>query len=117
MRIQINNCRRNPSVDSYLRKRIDLYLGRLSNRIEHLDATILDENNGKGGKDKICSINIKLSPRGFLHVRAKHYDVYSAIVKATHRAEAMVKKALKRNHHKVTPLGRVVESGEPSAQG
>jgi len=98
MQINIHNKRKNRRVDNYIRDRLDLVVGRFAERIGHIDVHVIDENNGKGGEDKICTIDLKLTPRGQLHVRAKHLNLYSAIVKAVHRAEKVVAKAVDKGH-------------------
>lgn len=98
MQVNVSNKKQNPKLDSYVRDRLDLVVGRFDDRISHVDVRLLDENNGKGGDDKICAIEIKLIPRGQLHVRAKNENIYSAIVKAVHRAETVVAKAVDRGH-------------------
>lgn len=100
MTIQVNiyNKRKNARVDTYVRDRIELVVGRFEDRIGHVEVHVIDENGLKGGEDKICTIDIKLTPRGQLHVQAKHDNIYSAIVKAVHRAECVVAKAVDKGH-------------------
>ena len=98
MLINIHNKRHNPSVEEYIRNRLNLVIGRFAERIGHIECHVLDENGSKGGEDKICTIDIKLSPRGNLHVRATHTSIYSAVVKAVHRAETVVAKAVEKGH-------------------
>jgi len=98
MKIKIYNKKKNPRIESYVQERMELVVGRFSERIGHVDVHLVDENGIKGGVDKICTIDIKLTPRGQLHVRAKHENLYSAIVKAIHRAETVVAKAVDRGH-------------------
>jgi len=98
MQINIHNKRKNTRVDNYVYDRLELVVGRFADRIGHIDVHVFDENGTKGGEDKICTIDIKLTPRGQLHVRAKHLNLYSAIVKAVHRAETVVAKAVDKGH-------------------
>lgn len=98
MQINIHNKRKNQRVNNYIYDRLELVVGRFAERIGHIDVHVIDENNMKGGEDKICTIDIKLTPRGQLHVRAKHDNLYRAIVKAVHRAETVVAKAVDRGH-------------------
>ena len=96
MRINMYNKRKNPFVDRYVRDRLQLVIGRFAERIERVDVHVVDENGAKGGQDKVCTIDLKLTPRGQFHVRAKHENLYAAIVKAIHRAETVVAKAIDR---------------------
>lgn len=98
MLVNIHNKRKNPRIDNYVRDRIELVVGRFAERIGHIDVHLIDENGAKGGEDKVCAIDIKLTPRGNLHVRAKHDNLYRAIVKAVHRAETVVAKAVDKGH-------------------
>ena len=124
MHINIFNKRANPKVDEYVRDRIDLVVGRFAERIDHLEVQVIDENGPKGGEDKVCTIDIKLIPRGRLHVRARHENLYSAIVKAIHRAESVIAKAVDRGHrgHEVRHQGGGIrnlpfEEEGPRAEG
>lgn len=123
MRVNIHNKKKNPRVDSYVEERLELVVGRFEDRIGHIDVHVLDENGLKGGEDKVCTIDIKLVPRGQLHVRARHNNVYSAIVKAIHRAETVVAKAVDRGHlglearHRQTGLRNVRMGPEVHAEG
>ena len=96
--IDIYNKRNNSKLDHYVRERLDLIVDKFHERIGHIEVHLLDENNGKGGEDKICTIDIKLNPRGQLHVRAKQDNLYAAASKAIHRAETVVAKAVDRSH-------------------
>jgi putative sigma-54 modulation protein len=98
MKINVINKKRNSRVESYVRERLELVVGRFADRISHVDVHVVDENGVKGGEDKICTIDIKLIPRGQLHVRAKNQDLYAAIVKAVHRAETVVAKTVDKGH-------------------
>lgn len=98
MRINVINKKRNPQVDDFVREKLDSIVGRFDDRIQHVDVHVVDQNDGKGGEDKICTIDIKLIPRGQLHVRAKNENLYAAISKAIHRAETVVAKAIDRTH-------------------
>lgn len=98
MLVNVVNKKKNPRIEDYARDRIDLVVGRFADRISRVDLHVLDENAGKGGEDKVCTIDIKLVPRGQVHVRAKNGNVYAAIVKAIHRAETVIAKAVDRNN-------------------
>lgn len=98
MQVRLCNKRNNPKLNAYVHDRLELVIGRFEDRIGHVDIRLLDENDGKGGPDKICTIDIKLNPRGQLHVRAKNADMYAAVVKAVHRAESVLAKTIQRGH-------------------
>lgn len=98
MQVNVINKKRNLDIERYARERLDLVIGRFADRISHVELHVVDENGTKGGEDKICTIDIKLVPRGQLHVRARNENLYSAIVKAVHRAETVVAKAVDKGH-------------------
>jgi ribosome-associated translation inhibitor RaiA len=98
LKVNVVNKKRNPKIETFVLDHLELSIGRFDERILRVNVHIVDESNGKGSEDKICSIDIKLIPRGQLHVRAKQDNIYSAIVKATHRAESVVEKAIEKGH-------------------
>lgn len=98
MQVNVINKKNNAKVEAYARDRLELVMGRFADRVSHVDVHVIDENGTKGGCDKTCTIDMKLIPRGQLHVRAKHDDLYSAIAKAIHRAETVVAKAVDKGH-------------------
>ena len=98
VKINVINKKQNSQVDDFVRDKLELLVGRFAERIGLIDVRVVDENNGRGGEDKICTIDIKLIPRGQMHVRAKNENLYAAIAKAAHRAESVVAKAVERGH-------------------
>lgn len=98
IKVNVTNKHRNPRIETSVCDRLELVVGRFSDRIAHLDVHIRDENGLKGGGLKTCTIDIKLDPRGQLHVQAKHENLYAAIGKAIHRAETVIAKAVDRGH-------------------
>ena len=98
MLVNVINKKKNPRIEAYARDRLDLVVGRFADRISRVDVRVIDENAGKGGEDKVCTIDIKLVPRGQVHVRAKNGNMYAAIVKAIHRAETVIAKSVDRNN-------------------
>jgi ribosome-associated translation inhibitor RaiA len=112
MQIRIFNKIHNQKLDDYLRRRLELVVGRFEKRIAHIEVHLLDENDSKGGEDKVCTIEVKLIPRGQLHVRAKHEDIYAAAVKAVHRVESVVAKAVDRSHRSSAARHRAGSTAE-----
>ena len=98
MAVDIFNRIHNPQLDHFMRERLQMLIGRFPHRVGHIDVNLFDENAGKGGEDKLCTIDVKLIPRGRLHVRAEHSDMYAAALKAIHRAEQVVAKTVDRGH-------------------
>lgn len=102
LNIDIHNKRHNPAIDEYVRKRLELVVGRFHKRLGRIEVRLLDENSGKGGVDKTCNIDAALIPRGKLHVHATELDMHEAILKAVHRLETVVAKAVHRGHRSET---------------
>lgn len=98
MKIEVTNKKKNPAVEQFARDRFETAVGRFAKRIAHAEVHLADESAAKGSDEKVCAIDIKLNPRGHVHVRAKHSSVYTAIAKALRRAEAVIAKAAERNH-------------------
>ena len=92
----IYNPRHNPEVAKFIREHIDLSLGKFDDRITRMEIRVLDENAGKGGDDKVCTIDVKLGGLGQYHVRAKTDDVYASVLRAIHKVDALISKKVDR---------------------
>ncbi len=86
------------SVEAYARERVELVIGRFADRIGHVDMHLACENSRHGNDEFLCTFDIKLTPRGIIHVSAKNETSRSAIVKAVHRAESALAKVVDRGH-------------------
>ncbi len=98
LKIDIYNERHNPAIDEFTVNRLELVVGRFHARLGHIEVRLLDENASKGGVDKTCKLDAALIPRGTLHVHATEADMHEAILKAVHRLETVVAKAVDRGH-------------------
>ena len=98
LKIDVHNKQKNEKLDAYVRDRLELIIGRFAERVGHIEVHLVDENSSKGGEDKICTIDVKLTPRGQLHVRAKQDNLYAAALKAIHRAETVIAKTVDKGH-------------------
>lgn len=98
MNVHVVNRRHNTQVEDFVRERLELIVGRFHDRLSGIDVHLRDENAGKGGIDKSCSIDAHLVPRGSLHVQATEPTIYDAIRKAVHRLETVVAKTVDRGH-------------------
>ena len=100
-RTMIHNQRQNPQVEEFVREHLQVSFEKFADKISRIEVHLLDENGQKGGgDDKICTIDVKLSGMGLLHVRAKNDDIYSSILKAIQRADASIAKTLDRKSSK-----------------
>lgn len=88
--------RNNPKLEAFVQDRIELVMGKFENRIESIDVRFREEAHKKVAK-KICSIEVRLSPRGRVRVSAKKENVYAAVHAAVHSAELQVCKDLERH--------------------
>ena len=85
-------------IEDFARQRLDLVVGRFDERLSSIDVHIRTEGTPKTNQDQTCSIDARLVPRGTIHVHATATDVYEAILKAIHRLETVVAKAVDRGH-------------------
>ena len=95
MNITLRNSVGESRLSHYLESRLETSLRRFSNRISEIEVVVRSEN---AGKDLFCSLDLKLIPRGIIHVSAKHENVHSAISKAVQRAENAMAKTVDRSH-------------------
>ena len=85
-------------IESFIRERVELVIGRFSDRIAHVDVHVAQEHSSHGGAEYVCTFDLKMLPRGVVHVSANNDSPQSAIVKAVHRAETAVAKTVDRGH-------------------
>lgn len=98
--VLVHNQRRNPNITQFIRDHLDSSLGRFEERISRLEVHLLDENGGKGGDDKVCTIDIKLGGLGQYHVRAKTGDIRASITRAIHKADGLIAKTIDKHSDK-----------------
>ena len=85
-------------IEAYARDRIELVMGRFTERIAHVDMHLAKSNTHDSDNDHLCTFDVKLVPRGTIHVSANNGTARSAVVKAAHRAETALAKAVDRGH-------------------
>jgi ribosomal subunit interface protein len=84
------------TVRAHIEHRIEMSLGRLSSRIQRVNAQIIDLNGPRGGRDKACRIELRLLPTGSIFVEDTDADLYVAVGRAADRAARSASRAIER---------------------
>jgi len=76
--------------------RLNVVMGRIAKRIEHVTLTLKDENGPKGGVDKRCCAKVSVRGVGAIYTEARHETVLASIDAALRRARGVILKRIKR---------------------
>lgn len=85
-------------LEASLQERMGILEQRFEEYITQISVHLADEPS-LVGSDQVCTIDIKIAPRGLLHVRAKHPDLHAAMVNACRGAESMILQATGTPYH------------------
>ncbi|MCA9213055.1 MAG: HPF/RaiA family ribosome-associated protein [Planctomycetales bacterium] len=111
------------NLEAFAEERIDLVLGRFADRIAHFDIHVRAEHSTHGAEEYLCTCDVKLHPRGTIHVHANESSAQNAIIAAVHRAETVLAKTVDRGHRSkavrhngggVRHLNDALDSEDPS---
>jgi len=89
-----------------IRLRLAFALGRFARRIRDVTTSLADVNGRKGGVDKRCRLEVRLSPRGQVTIEEMDANLFAAIARAAGRAGQSVGRALKRRRDARIHRGR-----------
>jgi ribosome-associated translation inhibitor RaiA len=72
---------------------LQVALDRVRDRIEGIEASVVDLNGPRGGIDKRCQLRAHLVQGGEVIARATDADSYAAVVRAVHRLRDRITRA------------------------
>lgn len=85
-------------VETYVRTRIELVIGRFAERIARVHTHVSQETSHECNEHYLCTCEIKLASHGLIYVSAKHATVEGAVLRAVHRAETALAKTIDRGY-------------------
>ncbi|HVJ85444.1 MAG TPA: HPF/RaiA family ribosome-associated protein [Caulifigura sp.] len=85
-----------PGLRAFATSAIQTAFSRFERRIAGITVTIDDVNGPRGGRDKFCRIEVRLSRGGSIIGRAVAENEYAAIAKARLRARTKLLRSLTR---------------------
>ena len=88
----------------HVNRRLSFALDRFANRIGTVTVRVRDLNGPRGGRDKCCRMELKLSPLGRVVIDERADDLLVAIDKATDRLGASIARLLKKTRHMKTSI-------------
>lgn len=103
-------------VRALIERRVRFALARFAARVRRVRVRVADLNGARGGIDKRCLLDARLSPRGSVVVEATDRDVESAVSRAADRAARRVGDEFRRRRERARrPAGTVDEAPEAGA--
>ncbi|QDS87662.1 hypothetical protein EC9_18410 [Rosistilla ulvae] len=93
MQIHLVNDPSEAELADYLRDRISAAIGSLKHPLEYVEAELHDDPT-QPDRGRVCDIDMKLFPRGWIYVNARSDDFRNAIDLAVARANAVVKRTV-----------------------
>jgi len=106
------------ALREHTERRVRLALGRFVPRVRRVTARLADTNGPRGGLDKVCRLQIRVTPGADLHVDDADRDLYTAIARAAERAGRAVQRHISRDRSvgpASTIAARRVVAAHPSA--
>ncbi len=83
-------------LEAYVAQRLETVVGRFACRVSGATVHLREGNGDNGDIHRICDIDVRLIPRGEIHVSARHESSHSAALNAIRRIETAVAKAVDR---------------------
>ena len=94
--IQTHGFKLTPSLERFTRSRVRKALACCADNIERVVVRLKDMNGPKGGVDKHCSVEIKLSRRPILVISKASGNMYHSVQQTTKKAARTALRQLKR---------------------
>lgn len=100
MELEINNgdgVERSPALEEHVRQRVERLEQRYGDRLTRVRVFFKDVNAGKGGVDKVCTLEARPAGRGPVVVEAQDEDLYLAVRDAEGKLERALDHRLARD--------------------
>ncbi|SMF14409.1 Sigma 54 modulation protein / S30EA ribosomal protein [Alteromonadaceae bacterium Bs31] len=96
LKIHTKGIHSSDSLHDIVNSKIRLILGRFSEKIQRVDAFLVDVNGPKGGDDKRCRLVIKLEKNLPFTVQDTSENILEALCAASHRGKRKIKRLVHR---------------------
>ena len=90
MELEINHAdgvERSPALEQHVRERLARLDRRYGERVTRIRVFLKDVNGGKGGIDKVCTMEARPAGLGPIAVEAQDADLYAAVREAEGKLE------------------------------
>ena len=94
-----------PEVGELVERRLSFALSRFGGRVRAVSISLTDLNGPRGGIDKRCSMQARLTPRGTVRVEDTDSELPAAVDRAATRLARAVARALERRRDGARPIG------------
>ena len=92
-----------PEMSDHVQRRLSFALSRFGGRVRAVSVGLADLNGPRGGIDKVCSMQARLSPRGSVRVEDADSDLRAAVDRSATRLARAVARALQRRREGAGP--------------
>lgn len=92
-------------------RRVQFALSRFGDRIRRVAVQLGDVNGPRGGEDKICRLEVLLSPSGEVRAEESDADLYATIDRAAERAGRSVGRVLTREREFDSAAAKMLRRG------
>ena len=98
MKIEIltSNVKNEGMVREFIHRKVGLTLERMGAQVENVKVRLEDESVDSQAFDGLCRIEVKLQPRGQIHVSASGQSPSDCVLQATRKMEHAVKHEIDR---------------------
>ncbi len=99
MKIEIltSNIKNENMVREFIDRKVSFALNRIGARIGSVTVRLEDETRDSAAFDGLCRIDVKLQPRGYVHVSSRGESASDCILQAVRKMENAVKHELDRH--------------------
>lgn len=108
--IQARNFTLTEAIESHTQEKLETMIHHYGDRILKVIVHMSDDNGPKGGEDKHCHIHVEMKKLPTVVIEDSEDNLYTAIDKATHRAERAVRKSLEKVQTKARHVDKTVKS-------
>tara|TARA_R110002110_G_scaffold355224_2_gene564891 strand:- start:66 stop:410 length:345 start_codon:yes stop_codon:yes gene_type:complete len=95
-----------PTYKSRLARRVSSFFIRFDHSVRRLHVTLKDVNGPRGGKDKVCQMNIELTDGNQIIVQERSNRFVRAMGLCTKRARNLVARQIKKKRPKRIAIKR-----------
>jgi len=98
MHIEVNasDVRTSEAIVEHIRSQVESAMRFYQDRVTRVEAHVKDTNSNKGGKDKRCTLEVRLAGQNPLAVEHESEDLYMAISGAADKLKRAVQKRLEK---------------------
>lgn len=104
--VQARNFTLTEAISNHTHQKLEAMLHHFGDKILKIVVHLSDDNGPKGGIDKHCHIHVEMKKLPTVVIEDSEENLYTAIDKATHRAERAVRKSVQKAQSKARQVDK-----------